>query len=461
MKKKLWLAVLLFVLFACSNKTKSPFIEDEEGHKMYKNEDGIYVKNDWYEIDGDKYYFDMNGYMVTDSSIDGRYVGKDGKMKKNYWIEKNNKIYYLGEDGMYKHNEECEIDGKTYMFDSDGSLFRNSIITDLKTKEITLIDEKGAFITTEGIHEKHGDEYYIKKDGKAAHDEWVIIDGKDIYFGKDGKKVENNFAIAKGYVKSTESEIVKWSYIDENGNIVKNDWISYESDWCYADENGVLLQNEWKTIDGIDYYFNNDCYMVKNDFVDGVYYVDNDGKKLTNTERLINGTNYKFDSEGKSNAKITPKKINANWKIGYYDNSNEKCVLNSNYCDVSYKLVTEKFKNMPGATTLYKAMIAVDKEESCTFIEYKIINGIRTIYEKNISITISANGTIYDTSNPLVIDNGYIYLISKQENILRNLLSKDGNNITIKIEEINEEGEIRISEFSFSSTGFYEVYLSL
>ena len=70
MKKKLWLILLLFMLFACSNKTKSPFIEDEEGHKMYKNEDGIYVKNDWYEIDGNKYYLETTETGVRDINTD-------------------------------------------------------------------------------------------------------------------------------------------------------------------------------------------------------------------------------------------------------------------------------------------------------------------------------------------------------------------------------------------------------
>ena len=55
-----------------------------DGRWWYQNSDGSYPKNSWKAIYGAWYYFDGNGYMLTNQWIDGEYfVGSDGVMLTN------------------------------------------------------------------------------------------------------------------------------------------------------------------------------------------------------------------------------------------------------------------------------------------------------------------------------------------------------------------------------------------
>lgn len=118
----------------------------------YRHSDGTYTTNDFENINGQMYYFDASGYMVTgwkqigsdwyyfnsagvmvkDAWVGNYYFESDGKMATNKWIG----IYYVGEDGCVVTNQwigvyyvgsngamatgwQC-ISGQWYYFDSNG-----------------------------------------------------------------------------------------------------------------------------------------------------------------------------------------------------------------------------------------------------------------------------------------------------------------------------------------------------
>lgn len=88
------------------------------GKWWYRHGDGSYTKNDFEVINGQTYYFDQDGYMVTgwislngtyyffDASgamVKNRWIGNyyllgDGTMAKNQWIGS----YYVGSDGCWR-----------------------------------------------------------------------------------------------------------------------------------------------------------------------------------------------------------------------------------------------------------------------------------------------------------------------------------------------------------------------
>ena len=88
------------------------------GKWWYRHGDGFYTKNDFEVINGQIYYFDQDGYMVTgwkslndtyyffDASgamAKNRWIGNyyllgDGTMAKNQWIGS----YYVGSDGCWR-----------------------------------------------------------------------------------------------------------------------------------------------------------------------------------------------------------------------------------------------------------------------------------------------------------------------------------------------------------------------
>ena len=82
------------------SQSKGEWVQDEVGW-WYKHSDGSYTKKDFELIDGEYYYFDYKGYMITG------------------WLHltSNNQDYYFYSNGKMAH--DCELWG-TYKFDSNG-----------------------------------------------------------------------------------------------------------------------------------------------------------------------------------------------------------------------------------------------------------------------------------------------------------------------------------------------------
>ena len=52
--------------------------QQEQGGYRYKNDDGTYLTNTWFQENGKWYFFDENGLLVVDYTIEGYQVGADG-----------------------------------------------------------------------------------------------------------------------------------------------------------------------------------------------------------------------------------------------------------------------------------------------------------------------------------------------------------------------------------------------
>ncbi len=233
MKKLVIFSVLLLILgiSGCGQK----LIDDGNGHKQFKDNNGNFIKNDWAEINGKYYYFDMNGYLVTNQWVqDEYYVDDKGVMQTDYWYDdKNGNIYYLGKDGKYTKDTIATIDNNEYAFNPNGVLVKN--------------------------------EPYVK-------------DGVGYFFGNDGK------------IDKTEG------YKSINGT------------YCYVKDDGALLVNDWKEDEGKWYYFNDIGLMLKNSFVEGGYYVDENGKMVKNRQIQIGKDIYVFNNDGTGTV-VQPKRI--------------------------------------------------------------------------------------------------------------------------------------------------------
>ena len=215
--------ITINVLNSCSG---TAFIDDGNGHKLYKDKNGNYVKTEWVDLNGKWYYFDRNGYLVTNQWIDNEYyVDENGMMKTNYWYEGENGYYYLDNEGKYLRNTIKEIDGNYYAFDLNGINIKNAPF---------------------------------------------VSDGEGYYFGNDGKADR------------------------------KEGWKNFLDTYCYVNTDGKLLISDWKEDNDKWYYFNEVGLMAKNTFVDGNYYVDENGEKVKNKELKLGTDIYIFNEEGKS-----------------------------------------------------------------------------------------------------------------------------------------------------------------
>ena len=65
------------------------FVE-EDGSLVYYDEDGYLTTDSWRKNGEDWYYLDENGQAAKDMKVEDYYVGPDGKMVKNAWVELKN-----------------------------------------------------------------------------------------------------------------------------------------------------------------------------------------------------------------------------------------------------------------------------------------------------------------------------------------------------------------------------------
>lgn len=183
----------------------------------YELEDGSYLQNGIYNINGTSYLFDENGYAksgwyaVRDSEgyvNDWYYFDANSGMKTG-WVEDGNHWFYLNEDGTMAQGK-LEDNGKTYYMDwNNGEMVVDCL--EYFDGGYKIIGADGAVVTTPGWH-------------------WVKDQG--------------------------------WFYLDGNGAMVKNDWVQSGNTWYYMDNTGRMCTDTWKTIDGQKYYFGAEGAMV-------------------------------------------------------------------------------------------------------------------------------------------------------------------------------------------------------
>ncbi len=81
MRKKLGLLLMAFAMTCSLSLTAFAGYWRQDGNGWwYVNDDGKYPCNAWQYIDGKWYYFEREGYMVTNMWKQEYYLGKDGAM---------------------------------------------------------------------------------------------------------------------------------------------------------------------------------------------------------------------------------------------------------------------------------------------------------------------------------------------------------------------------------------------
>ena len=92
------------------------------------------IKTGINEIDGSWYYFDKDGWLVTDNRIDidnnTYFTRTDGSFFTNTWIDHDSKWYYVGNDGkVYKKRFFYDLEKEElYYLTDDGTMFEGEII---------------------------------------------------------------------------------------------------------------------------------------------------------------------------------------------------------------------------------------------------------------------------------------------------------------------------------------------
>ena len=273
-------------------------IENKEtGEKNYYrfDENGRRMTSEWYTdyTDGWSYYYDSNGVQVTGiTEINGeKYMfGSQGELFRNYYDEVyrtdiNGKLvtgwyqdnYYYSEDGEITKGF-AEIDGKTYYFDENSGevLKNNCMIYNGCFYEfswdgsITYKQE----VTQDGFLDAEQGKYYIQN-GEILRNQFVTVDSWKYYLEENGKVTRNSMP----YVYDEETGCYYEYRFDNEGHMLYGWQELYGQTWYYDQETGRAYTEGFYEIDGKIYYFEG-CRRQQNTsrFIDGnFYYFGNDG----------------------------------------------------------------------------------------------------------------------------------------------------------------------------------------
>jgi len=252
----------------------------ENGKKKYKYKDGTYKGAGWELIEGEWYYFDKYGNMMT------------GWVFDNYW-------YYINPLNGIMQRGWVKISGEDYYFDSTGVMY------------------------TGWLAVENGKKYYFNPANGIMQRGWVELEGKKYYFDKDGVMLTGWQKIdEKWYLLDNINGDVQYGWVATNGKMYYCDattgvraigWTNIDGKWYYLDEADASLRTGHTVINGEHYYLGDDGVMYTGWYVeDGktyyynptngimqrgtikvdnkLYFMDNDGVMLTGW----------FDYEGKT-----------------------------------------------------------------------------------------------------------------------------------------------------------------
>ncbi len=274
---------------------------EEDGSMVFYDEDGDLVTDSWRKEGDGWYYLNEDGHVSLNQKIDEYYVGADGKMVKNTWIELANEDdmdspetpasfwYYFDKDGKAITSNWLKQNDKWYYFDESGHMTTGKVTIDgatyymgaendgtMKTGWIKLEENASNPDATEGW-------YYFNSNGKMVETQYDKKIGDAYYTFIDGK-------MQTGWVEMPKTE--------ETGAAAETSSdasVQTIADYQYygADGDGKRASG-WHTIEGIDVLHDTEetyTFYFKNG---KAYHSATKGNELF----TVNGKKYAFNELG-------------------------------------------------------------------------------------------------------------------------------------------------------------------
>ncbi|WP_312428682.1 N-acetylmuramoyl-L-alanine amidase family protein [Lacrimispora sp.] len=213
--------------------------EDSSGWK-YVNAAGEFKKNRWEEIHGYWYYFDNEGYMVSDwTRIGGMNYcfSETGELQLGWcYSEDEEKWHYYNEDGTAQKGWYQEKDGSWYWFSTKGEM------------------------ASSGYKNVAGKRYYFFDNGQMAANQYVGL----FYMDENGhRNKEFDISIDGKKTSSSVSSEVKDAFTEATKNIPR-DWIRkfHDQGWEIIYYPGKRYFSAPMTENGIYYV----CYKLDTNY---------------------------------------------------------------------------------------------------------------------------------------------------------------------------------------------------
>ncbi|MCP1102001.1 hypothetical protein [Aequitasia blattaphilus] len=183
------------------------WILDSNGRWWYRHNDGSYTVNGWEYINGNWFYFDSVGYMVTDWLLNG-----------GYW-------YYLDLTTGAMVRGWRQIGSNWYFFNASGQMHT-------------------------GWHDEGGYRYYLKPSTGAMARGWLQVGSNWYFFNASGQ-------MHKGW----HDESGHRYYLKPGTGVMAKGWCQVGTRWYFFNVSGQM-QKGWHSENGLWYYLNGDGVML-------------------------------------------------------------------------------------------------------------------------------------------------------------------------------------------------------
>ena len=318
------------------------FVSDANGTKFYSTS-GYQAKNSFIQDEnGNWYYFDKRGYLVTGAhEIDGKHVYflKNGiQLRDSIREDENGNQYYYDQTGAQVLNRYYTTDGQNWRyFDAKGVMARGLVkigdgqqffdengyqvkgkIVSAKDGKLRYFDKDSgnAVINRFAQGDNPSDWYYFGADGVAVTG-LQKIGQQTLYFDQDGKQVKGKIVTLSDksirYFDANSGEMAvgkfaegaknEWYYFDQTGKAVTG-LQKIGKQTLYFDQDGKQDKGKVVTLadKSIRYFDANSGEMAVGKFAEGAknewYYFDQTGKAVTGLQKIGKQTLY-FDQDGK------------------------------------------------------------------------------------------------------------------------------------------------------------------
>ena len=278
-----------------------------DGGRYYVGADGAWVKNysnksGWQKESGAWYYY-KNGTLVRNAWIGNYWLGADGRMATNSWVDNNR--YYVGADGAwiknYSNKSGWQKESGSWYYYKNGSVVRNAwagnywLGADGRMATNSWVDNNRYYVGADGAWiknysnksgwQKESGSWYYYKNGSVVRNAWA----GNYWLGADGRMATNSWVDNNRYYVGADGAWIK-NYSNKSG------WQKESGSWYYY-KNGTLVRNAWAG----NYWLGADGKMATNSWVDNNrYYVGNDGAWVKGADRTAS------KSENATNSSYSP-----------------------------------------------------------------------------------------------------------------------------------------------------------
>ena len=287
-----------------------------DGGRYYVGSNGAWVKGaqhqttasetkqGWTKV-GNAWYFYNHGKVVANAWIGNYWLGADGRMATNGWVDNNR--YYVGADGVwiknYSNKSGWQKESGSWYYYKNGSVVRNAwagnywLGADGRMATNSWVDNNRYYVGTDGAWVKgaqntttvksgwvkEGNAWYYYKNGSVVRNAWV----GNYWLGADGRMATNSWVDNNRYYVGTDGVWIK-NYSNKSG------WQKESGSWYYY-KNGSVVRNAWAG----NYWLGADGRMATNSWVDNNrYYVGNNGAWVKGEDRTAskseNATNTSY-----------------------------------------------------------------------------------------------------------------------------------------------------------------------